>query len=91
MLYSDRTYIMGILNITSDSFSDGGKFLDPDAALDHAYEMLEDGADIIDVGGESTRPGATYVSAEEELDRVIPIIEMLSANIDANISIFFKR
>lgn len=87
MLYSDRTYIMGILNVTPDSFSSSGKFADPDAALERAIDMLEEGADIIDVGGESTRPGAAFVSAEEELERVIPVIEKISANIDAKISI----
>lgn len=70
--------IMGILNVTPDSFSDGDKFLAPDKALRHAEEMLESGADIIDIGGESTRPGHTPVSAEEELRRVVPVVEAIS-------------
>ena len=68
---------MGILNVTPDSFSDGGKFTSIDSALKHAEQMIKDGADIIDVGGESTRPGSQSVSESEELDRVIPIIEKL--------------
>jgi dihydropteroate synthase len=70
---------MGVLNVTPDSFSDGGKFTDIEHAADHAREMAESGADIIDVGGESTRPGAMPVGAEEELRRVIPVIERLQA------------
>ena len=69
--------VMGILNITPDSFSDGGQFLDQQKALDHAWQMIEDGATIIDLGGESTRPGAKTVSAQEEQDRVLPILEKL--------------
>jgi dihydropteroate synthase len=68
---------MGILNITPDSFSDGNQFLSPEAALDHAERMIAEGADIIDVGGESTRPGAGVVSPEEEIQRVIPVIKRL--------------
>jgi dihydropteroate synthase len=74
--------IMGVLNVTPDSFSDGGKFLDVDAAVAHGVRMAEEGAQIIDVGGESTRPGAAPVSAEQELQRVIPVIEKLRAKID---------
>ena len=72
-----RTLIMGVLNVTPDSFSDGGKFLDIESAVEHAKEMSRAGADIIDIGGESTRPGAAPVSAEEELRRVLPVIEGL--------------
>jgi dihydropteroate synthase len=72
-----RTLIMGVLNVTPDSFSDGGKFLGVDLAVEQAREMARAGADIIDVGGESTRPGAAAVSAEEELGRVLPVIERL--------------
>ncbi len=72
-----RSVVMGILNVTPDSFSDGGRFSTPDAALRHAEKMVTDGADIIDIGGESTRPGAAEVSLNEELDRVIPVIEKL--------------
>ncbi|UCF17974.1 MAG: dihydropteroate synthase, partial [Phycisphaerales bacterium] len=66
---------MGILNVTPDSFSDGGKFLDTRKAAAHALKMVEDGAAIIDVGGESTRPGSAPVSAQEQIDRVAPVIE----------------
>jgi dihydropteroate synthase len=72
-----RTLIMGVLNVTPDSFSDGGKFLGADLAVEYAREMARGGADIIDVGGESTRPGAAPVSAEEEMLRVLPVIERL--------------
>jgi dihydropteroate synthase len=75
---STRTLIVGVLNVTPDSFSDGGKFADADRAVEHAREMARAGADIIDVGGESTRPGAVPVSAEEELRRVMPVVERLS-------------
>jgi len=78
---------MGILNVTPDSFSDGGEFLRADAAVAKALQMVEDGAAIIDVGGESTRPGASPVSVEDELDRVIPVIEALTARIDVPVSI----
>ncbi len=70
-----RTYIMGILNVTPDSFSDGGQFMDVERAIAHAREMLAEGADIIDIGGESTRPGHIPVDAEEEIRRVVPVIE----------------
>ena len=73
-----HTYIMGILNVTPDSFSDGGKFNQIDAALKHAEEMIGDGADVIDIGGESTRPGYTKISDEEETDRVVPVIEAVN-------------
>jgi dihydropteroate synthase len=74
-----RTLVMGVLNVTPDSFSDGGLHLDPDQALDHALKLLDDGADVIDIGGESTRPGATAtaVTEAEELERVIPVIAAL--------------
>ncbi|MEW8686264.1 MAG: dihydropteroate synthase [Candidatus Thiodiazotropha sp.] len=78
---------MGILNLTPDSFSDGGRFLDPETGLRHALDMVREGAAIIDIGGESTRPGAQSVSAEEELDRVIPVIERLAQAIPVPISI----
>ncbi|MDP2718110.1 MAG: dihydropteroate synthase, partial [Candidatus Micrarchaeota archaeon] len=79
--------IMGVLNVTPDSFSDGGKFLSPEYAVIRGLEMAEEGASLIDVGGESTRPGATPVSVEEELKRVIPVIERLCAKTDCLISI----
>jgi dihydropteroate synthase len=74
----ERTLVMGILNVTPDSFSDGGKYLSPDRALAQAERMISDGADIIDVGGESTRPGGGTTPTEEELRRVIPVIESLA-------------
>lgn len=84
---NNRTYIMGILNVTPDSFSDGGRYTQMDAALFHAEEMVKEGADILDVGGESTRPGHDVISAEEESQRVVPVIEKLAANFDVPISI----
>jgi dihydropteroate synthase len=71
--------VMGILNVTPDSFSDGGRFLGPDAAIAHGHRLLAEGADVIDVGGESTRPGATPVDEAEELRRVLPVVEALAA------------
>lgn len=82
-----RPAVMGILNVTPDSFSDGGVFLSRENAVAHARRMAEEGADIIDVGGESTRPGAQPVSAREEMDRVIPVIEALRGKISLPISI----
>ena len=79
--------LMGIVNVTPDSFSDGGRFLDRDAAVAHALQLVEDGADILDVGGESTRPGATPVSLEDELARVIPVIRELAAKTAVPISV----
>ena len=76
----NKTLIMGILNVTPDSFSDGGKFLSVSSAIYHAKEMIEAGADIIDIGGESTRPGAEAVSVKEELQRVIPVIAAIRKN-----------
>lgn len=83
----NHTYIMGILNVTPDSFSDGGKWNDRDAFLYHAKELVEDGADILDVGGESTRPGHRQISVEEEIQRVVPMIEALKMHFDVPISI----
>ena len=78
---------MGILNVTPDSFSDGGRYLKSGAALRHAQEMIQNGADIIDIGGESTRPGADPVSTEEELNRIIPLIRDLRSQFDGIISV----
>jgi dihydropteroate synthase len=78
---------MGILNVTPDSFSDSGEFLDPARAVEHGLRMAEDGADLVDVGGESTRPGSDPVSASEERDRVLPVIERLAEQLDVPISI----
>lgn len=82
-----HTYIMGILNITPDSFSDGGKWNDRDRALKRTEEMLEQGADVIDIGGESTRPGYTPLSDEEEIARVVPVIEAVKARFDVPVSL----
>jgi len=82
-----RTYIMGILNVTPDSFSDGGRFNDINSAINHAKIMVEQGADIIDIGGESTRPGHKQVSDDDEIKRVIPIIEALKREISIPISV----
>lgn len=78
---------MGVLNVTPDSFSDGGRYFDRDAALGQALRLVEEGADIIDIGGESTRPGAAPVSVEEELRRVVPVVEALAGRIDCVISV----
>ena len=85
MPIGERTLIMGILNVTPDSFSDGGQFVSLDAALAHAEQMLSEGADIIDVGGESTRPGGAPVSAEEEIARVVPVIEALASRLPISV------
>ena len=82
-----RPLVMGILNVTPDSFSDGGKFCDRDEAVGYALQMIDDGADIIDIGGESTRPGAAEASVDEELSRVIPVIEVLRHHREIVISI----
>jgi len=84
---SNKTCIMGILNVTPDSFSDGGRFFDPASAVHRGMQMAEDGADIIDIGGESTRPGADPITIEEEVRRTIPVIEALSKEIRIPISI----
>jgi len=85
--YGERTLVMGILNVTPDSFSDGGEFLSLDRAVAHAEQMIAEGADIIDIGGESTRPGSAFVTEAEELQRVIPVIERLTATSSVPISI----
>ncbi|MFZ5969374.1 MAG: dihydropteroate synthase [Bacillota bacterium] len=82
-----RTYMMGILNITPDSFSDGGDFIDVEKAITHAKQMVAEGADIIDIGGESTRPGSAEVNAEEELTRVLPVVKRLMEEVDVPISV----
>src|SRR3990172_3038668 len=85
--FSERTHIMGVLNVTPDSFSDGGKFLSLDKAIAQALKMVEEGADIIDIGGESTRPGSQPVTLEEEIQRVIPVIETLAKKMQIPISV----
>lgn len=81
------TYVMGILNVTPDSFSDGGKWNSMDAALKHAEDMINDGADILDIGGESTRPGYTLLPDDEEISRVAPVIEAVKKNFDIPVSV----
>jgi len=85
--FDQRTHIMGILNVTPDSFSDGGQYLEINKAIEHGFEMANDGADIIDVGGESTRPYSKKISANEEIDHVIPVIEALYKELTVPISI----
>ena len=82
-----HTHVMGILNVTPDSFSDGGRFAPLDAALRHAEAMVQAGATLIDVGGESTRPGAPVVLPQEELDRVAPVVERIARELDVIISV----
>ena len=84
---SDKALIMGVINTTPDSFSDGGAFAGPEAAIEHGLKLVAEGADILDIGGESTRPGAAPVSPDEELRRVIPVIEGLAARTDVALSI----
>ena len=85
--FFNKTLVMGILNVTPDSFSDGSQYLDKGRAIDHALEMVDHGADIIDIGGESSRPGSMSVTIEEELRRTIPVIKELSKRINIPISI----
>ncbi len=87
----DRTLVMGILNVTPDSFSDGGRFFDPSLAVSHGLQMAADGADILDVGGESTRPGSDAVSVDEELRRTAPVIEALRKQTDCLLSIDTRK
>ena len=85
--FSKKTYLMGILNVTPDSFSDGGRYFDRTLAIKRAHEMVEEGADIIDIGGESTRPGSEPVPLQEEIARTIPVIEEISKKIKVPVSI----
>ena len=85
--FKNRTYIMGILNVTPDSFSDGGTHNTIDTALKHTEKMINEGADIIDIGGESTRPGYTLISDDEEISRVVPVIEKIRENFDIPLSV----
>ena len=87
MQFARSPLIMGILNVTPDSFSDGGLFFEQERAVAHALQMVKDGADIIDVGGESSRPGALSVSVEEELKRVLPVIKAIRKHSDIYLSI----
>jgi dihydropteroate synthase len=85
--FGRKTHVMGILNITPDSFSDGGRHFDPAEAVDHALRMVDEGADIIDIGGESTRPGSDPVSLDEEIRRTVPVIEAIAKRVSVPISI----
>lgn len=87
VLELDRPVVMGVLNVTPDSFSDGGRYLDPDAAFAQAERMVAEGAAIIDIGGESTRPGAAAVTGEEELRRVLPVVERVAARLPVLLSV----
>lgn len=91
VLALDRPLVMGILNVTPDSFSDGGRFLDPDAAVRRAREMAAAGADLIDLGGESTRPGAAEVTADEEAARVVPVLRALRHALDVPLSVDTRK
>ncbi len=84
---SERTLVMGVVNVTPDSFSDGGRFVDHDVAVAAAVRMAEEGADIVDVGGESTRPGAAPVPAAEQVERVAPVIKAVAAEVDVPVSV----
>ncbi len=86
-----RTLVMGVVNVTPDSFSDGGQFLDHEAAVAHGLSLVEDGADILDVGGESTRPGSDEVEVEDELGRVLPVVKRLAAEVDVPVSIDTRK
>jgi dihydropteroate synthase len=85
--FSGRTLVMGILNVTPDSFSDGGRYYDPEQAILHGLELVRAGADIIDIGGESTRPGSDGISADEQISRILPVVENLSKRTSVPISI----
>jgi len=87
LVLGDRTLVMGIINVTPDSFSDGGQLLDPKAAIDAGLRMVEDGADLLDIGGESTRPGAQPTPEGEERRRILPVIEALASRAQVPISV----
>jgi len=87
----ERTLVMGVLNVTPDSFSDGGKFLDPRSAIEHALEMERAGADLLDIGGESTRPGSTETAAETELARILPVLEGLHGALKIPIAVDTRK
>jgi dihydropteroate synthase len=91
LVLGERTLVMGVLNVTPDSFSDGGAFLAPERAVEHALEMERAGADLIDVGGESTRPGAEGISVEDELRRILPVLEGLRGRLGIPVSIDTRK
>ena len=91
LVLGERTLVMGVLNVTPDSFSDGGQFLDPARAIEHAIAMESAGADLLDIGGESTRPGSQEVHASEELDRILPVLEGLQGRLKIPFSVDTRR
>src|SRR5690242_1336406 len=91
LVLGERTLVMGVLNVTPDSFSDGGKFLDTARAIEHALIMESAGADLLDIGGESTRPGSQEVHASEELDRILPVLEGLRGRLKIPVSVDTRR
>jgi len=91
LVLGERTLVMGVLNVTPDSFSDGGKFIDPQSAIEHALEMEQGGADLLDIGGESTRPGSTGTAAETELARILPVLEGLRGALKIPIAVDTRK
>jgi dihydropteroate synthase len=91
LVLGERTLVMGVLNVTPDSFSDGGKFLEPELAVEQAFAMEKAGADLLDVGGESTRPGSQETSPAQELDRILPVLEALRGRLQTPISVDTRR
>lgn len=91
LVLGKRTLVMGVLNVTPDSFSDGGKFLQPETAIEQAFAMERAGADLLDIGGESTRPGAVEIRVSEELDRILPVLEALGGRIKIPVSVDTRR
>src|SRR5277367_4108161 len=91
LVLGKRTLLMGVVNITPDSFSDGGKFLSPDRAIEHALSLQKAGADILDIGAESTRPGSVGISAVEELRRLLPVLQALRGKLKIPISIDTRK
>ena len=91
LLLGERTLVMGVLNVTPDSFSDGGKYLEPESAIEGAFAMERAGADVLDIGGESTRPGSVETPASEELDRILPVLEALRGRLKIPVSVDTRR
>jgi dihydropteroate synthase len=91
LVLGERTLVMGVLNVTPDSFSDGGKYEQPESAIEHALAMEQAGADMLDIGGESTRPGSEEISASQELDRILPVLEGLRGRLKIPISVDTRR
>jgi dihydropteroate synthase len=91
LVLGERTLVMGVLNVTPDSFSDGGKFLQPETAIEHAFALERAGADLLDIGGESTRPGSAETPASQELDRILPVLEALRGRLKIPVSVDTRR